>query len=118
MARGGGISLGMLASAGIGILVVSVVFMLAPVIPEKVQIKRKFRKEGFSGARGGQMEAAMPALGATSNWNATYRARFLKRSPPESKQHRTEDTLRVKTIHEGSQSFKGPDVWEQLGKPG
>lgn len=54
MARGGSpISLGMLTSVGVGILALAIVFMLAPVI-------------------GGQMEAAMPALGATSGWNASY----------------------------------------------
>lgn len=42
----------MLASAGVGILVLAVIFMLGPVI-------------------GGQMDAAMPALPADSEWNAT-----------------------------------------------
>jgi hypothetical protein len=54
MARGeGGIGIGMLVSCGVGILALAIVFMLGPVI-------------------GGQMEAAMPALGATSNWNSSY----------------------------------------------
>lgn len=67
MARGGGVSIGMLAVAGVGILVLAIVFMLAPTI-------------------GGQMETAMPALAANSNWNSTY-------------------NTGLKT---------GPDVWEQL----
>jgi hypothetical protein len=54
MARGeGGINIGMLVGAGVGILALAIVFMLGPVI-------------------GGQMETAMPALGANSEWNATY----------------------------------------------
>jgi hypothetical protein len=57
----------MLSIAGVGILVLAIVFMLAPTI-------------------GGQMETAMPALGASSNWNSTY-------------------NTGLKT---------GPDVWEQL----
>lgn len=67
MARGGGIGIGALAMAAVGILVVAIVFSLAPTI-------------------GGQIDSAMPALGATSNWNATY-------------------NTGLKT---------GPDVWEQL----
>lgn len=69
MAQGGGIGIGLLTAAGIGILALAncskslklklkalaggIVFMLGPVI-------------------GGQMEEAMPALSATSNWNASY----------------------------------------------
>ena len=82
MARGGGVSIGMLAAAGVGILVLAIVFMLAPTIPEEVRKKKK----GLSGVSGGQMENAMPALGASSNWNSTY-------------------NTGLKT---------GPDVWEQL----
>lgn len=43
----------MLAVVAVGILVVAIVFTLAPVI-------------------GGQIESGMPALDATSNWNSTY----------------------------------------------
>ena len=53
MARGGGVNIGMLVGAGVGILALAVVFMLGPVV-------------------GGQLETAMPALGASSNWNASY----------------------------------------------
>jgi hypothetical protein len=86
MARGGGVSIGMLSIAGVGILVLAIVFMLAPTIPEEVRKRLKYRKAGLSGVRGGQMETAMPALGASSNWNSTY-------------------NTGLKT---------GPDVWEQL----
>lgn len=54
MARGGGSGLfaGLIA-AGAGILGLCLIMMLAPVI-------------------GGQFESAMPALGATSDWNETH----------------------------------------------
>ncbi|HOS83059.1 MAG TPA: hypothetical protein PK445_10085 [Methanolinea sp.] len=53
MARGGGINIGMLVGAGVGILALAIVFMLGPVI-------------------GGQLESSMPTLPADSEWNATY----------------------------------------------
>lgn len=42
-----------LSYVAIGILVVAIIFMLVPVI-------------------GGTMDSSMPALGASSKWNATY----------------------------------------------
>lgn len=122
--------MGMLASAGIGILVLAVVLPRPDFKKEPLSfLKSLLGANMLAPVIGGQMETAMPALssrvhqkicntleanGASSNWNATYRGRLIARGRPGSKQHRTEDTLRVKTTHEGSQSFKGPDVWEQL----
>lgn len=107
MARGGGVSLGMLASAGIGILVLAVVLPRPDFKKEPLSfLKSLLGANMLAPVIGGQMETAMPALssrvhqkicntleanGATSGWNATYRARFLKRSPPGSKQHRTQN---------------------------
>lgn len=51
--EGGGNVMDMLVWVAIGVLVLAILFMLIPVI-------------------GGQFEANMPALGATSNWNASY----------------------------------------------
>lgn len=53
MAEGGGLNIAVLGSAAIGILVFAVVIMLGPTI-------------------GGSMEDAMPALGASSEWNSSY----------------------------------------------
>lgn len=84
MAQGGGINIGMLVALGTGILALAncfkslklrikaftggIVFMLGPVI-------------------GGQMESTIPSLSATSEWNASYRARFGERSRLEGIQH-------------------------------
>lgn len=65
--EGGGINLGLLVAAGIGILALAVVFMLGPVSKISQRVKRLFYRD-----IGGQMEAAMPALSATSAWNASY----------------------------------------------
>lgn len=55
--EGGGNVMDMLVWVAIGVLVLAILFMLIPVI-------------------GGQFEANMPALGATSNWNASYNTRL------------------------------------------
>lgn len=60
MARGGGDGAGgfdTLTYVAIGLLVLAVVFMLIPVI-------------------GGSFDANMPALGATSQWNASYNTKL------------------------------------------
>jgi hypothetical protein len=53
MREGGASLMDTLSYVAIGILVVAIIFMLVPVI-------------------GGTMDSSMPALGATSKWNATY----------------------------------------------
>ena len=59
MARGeGGIGpFDSLQSMAIGLLILAVIFMVVPLI-------------------GGSFEANMPALGATSDWNATYNTKL------------------------------------------
>ena len=69
MAEGGGLNIAVLGSAAIGILVFAVVIMLGPTI-------------------GGSMESAMPDLSATSQWNASYRGKSLKRGFFGTIQHR------------------------------
>jgi hypothetical protein len=58
---GGGGPMNVLIGAFIGVLVIVAVLTLGPVL-------------------GGKLETAMPALGATSSWNATYNTNLPKAS--------------------------------------
>lgn len=99
--------MGMLASVAVGILVVAIVFMLAPTIPFISLLRLKLRAFKWllvwstdrshceiNGVKGGKMETAMPALAADSEWNATYNT-GLTTGADKNKTHNVERLFSV-----------------------
>jgi hypothetical protein len=73
MREGGASLMDTLSYVAIGILVVAIIFMLVPVILIQSCLRQvRNVTSNIPKTKGGTMDSSMPALGATSKWNATY----------------------------------------------